>query len=66
MIVDDPTGRLREVRWSAARKAKAVLRILEKEPIDQVAAQTGVPASTLVRWHERFVAGGTSSLKGIR
>ena len=50
-------------RFSARRKAEAILRILRGEPLDSLAREVGVPAATLAQWREHFLAGGQAALK---
>ncbi len=63
-VVLDADGQPREVRWSARRKAAVVERLLAGAPLERTASETGVDVAELVRWHERYVDGGTEALKG--
>ena len=51
-------------RFSASRKAEAVLRLLRGEDLELLSRKLGVIASTLSLWREQFLAAGQSSLKG--
>jgi transposase-like protein len=51
-------------RFSAPRKAQAVLRLLRGEDLELLSRELGVVASTLSLWREQFLAAGQSSLKG--
>ena len=51
-------------RFSAPRKAEAVLRLLRGEDLELLSRELGVIASTLSLWREQFLAAGQSSLKG--
>lgn len=51
-------------RWTAARKAEVVLRLLRGEPIDAVSREIGVETYRLDEWRSRALAGAESSLKG--
>ena len=51
-------------RFSAPRKAQAVLRLLRGEDLELLSRKLGVIASTLSLWREQFLAAGQSSLKG--
>ena len=51
-------------RFSAPRKAQAVLRLLRGEDRELLSRKLGVIASTLSLWREQFLAAGQSSLKG--
>ena len=53
-----PTG-----RFSAQRKAQAVIRLLGGEDLETLSRQLGVTAATVSRWREDFLAAGTSGLK---
>jgi transposase-like protein len=51
-------------RFSAPRKAQAVLRLLRGEDLELLSRELRVVASTLSLWREQFLAAGQSSLKG--
>jgi len=51
-------------RFSAPRKAQAVLRLLRGEDLELLSRQLGVVASTLSLWREEFLAAGQTALKG--
>jgi len=51
-------------RFSAPRKAQAVLRLLRGEDLELLSRELGVVASTLSLWREEFLAAGQSALKG--
>jgi transposase-like protein len=50
-------------RFSARRKAEAILRLLRGELLDSLARELGVTAATLAQWREEFLAGGQAALK---
>ena len=50
-------------RFSAARKAQAVLRLLKGEDLEALSRELKVTAATLSQWREAFVAAGQTSLK---
>src|SRR5690242_6098040 len=50
-------------RFSARRKAEAVLRLLRGEDLDTLSRQLGVTAATLSGWRDAFLDGGTAALK---
>lgn len=50
-------------RWSAKRKAEAVMRLLRGEDLDTVSRQLKVTAATLSGWRDRFLANGLAGLK---
>jgi len=51
-------------RFSAPRKAQAVLRLLRGEDLELLSRELGVIASTLSLWREEFIAAGQAVLKG--
>ena len=51
-------------RFSAPRKAEAVLRLLRGEDLELLSRKLGVIASTLSLWREQFLASGQAALKG--
>ena len=51
-------------RFSAPRKAEAVLRLLRGENLELLSRKLGVIASTLSLWREQFLASGQAALKG--
>ena len=51
-------------RWSGAKKAEVVMRLLRGESIDLVSRETAVTDEQLTRWREDFIAGGVAGLKG--
>lgn len=67
----DRTGRLavveedarKEVRWSARRKADAVMRLLRGEDLDEVSREVRVEAHRLASWRDEFLAGAVEGLK---
>jgi len=65
-VVVDSAGHLREIRWSARRKAAVVERLIAGAPLERTSSETGVDVAELLRWRERYVAGGTDALKGQR
>ena len=56
----EEVGRFRSV--TASQKVKAVLRVLEGTPLQEVAREMGVSAERLARWKQEFLAGGRSHL----
>ena len=51
-------------RFSAPRKAEAVLHLLRGEDLELLSRELGVIASTLSSWRQQFLAAGQASLKG--
>ena len=51
-------------RFSAPRKAGAVLRLLRGEDLELLSRELGVIASTLSSWRQQFLAAAQASLKG--
>ena len=51
-------------RFSAPRKAEAVLRLLRGEDLELLSRELGVIASTLSLWRQQFLASGQAALKG--
>jgi hypothetical protein len=59
-----PAGRTPERgRFSARRKADAVLRLLRGEDLETLSRSLGVTAARLVTWRENFLLAGTAALK---
>lgn len=50
-------------RWSAKRKAEAVMRLLKGEDLDTLSRQLKVTAATLSEWRDVFLANGIAGLK---
>ena len=50
-------------RFSAKRKADAVIRLLRGEDLDTLSRDLGVTAATLSSWREAFLDGGTAAMK---
>jgi transposase-like protein len=50
-------------RFSARRKAAAILRMLRGEPLAALAREFGVTAGTPAQWRDDFLAGGHAALK---
>ena len=50
-------------RFSARRKAEAVVKLLRGQSLDALSRELGVTAGTLSSWREQFLAGGQGSLK---
>jgi len=63
MIVNEGSGRRREIRWTAKRKARVVLDVLAGVTIDSVAQEQHLDVADVVAWREQFIRGGTESLK---
>lgn len=53
----------REVRWSAKRKADAVVRLFRGESLDELSRELRVEAHRLAAWRDEFLAGGVEGLK---
>ncbi|MFV1877766.1 helix-turn-helix domain-containing protein [Nioella sp.] len=51
---------------TARRKQEAVLRVLRGEPLEMVAREIGATVADLSGWRDRFLDGGTASLKSRR
>ena len=51
-------------RWTAAKKAEVVLRLLRGESLDAVSRECEVTVEALNRWREDFIAAGIAGLKG--
>jgi transposase len=59
-----PEGRARHRgRFSARRKAEAVLRLVRGEDLETLSRALGVTAAALSAWRDDFLAGGTAALK---
>ena len=56
-------GREDKGRWSSARKAEVVLRILKGESLDGLSRELKVTAARLAQWRDAFMAGGQGGLK---
>ena len=50
-------------RFSARRKAAAVMRLLGGEDLETLSREFGVTAATLAGWRDAFLAAGEASLK---
>ncbi|MBX5484938.1 MAG: transposase [Myxococcaceae bacterium] len=50
-------------RFTAKRKAEAVIRLLKGEDLDTVSRELGVTAARLSEWREAFLAGAEANLK---
>jgi transposase-like protein len=50
-------------RWSAARKAEVVLRVVRGEAIDEVAREIQVPVHEVEEWWRVFLESGQQGLK---
>src|SRR5262245_46493651 len=59
----DAEGGREPGRFSARRKAEAILRLLRGESLDSLARELGVTAATVAHWREEFLAGGQGALK---
>ena len=53
----------KEGRWSARRKADAVVRALRGESLDELSRELRVEAHRLQAWRDEFLAGGIERLK---
>jgi hypothetical protein len=56
-------GREDKGRWSSARKAEVVLRILKGESLDALSRELKVTAARLAQWRDAFLAAGQGGLK---
>jgi transposase len=52
-----------ETRWSARKKADAVVRLLRGESLDELSRELRVEAHRLQAWRDEFLAGGIEGLK---
>src|SRR5207253_9577851 len=50
-------------RWSAKRKAAAILRLLRGEDLETLSRELGVTAATLSGWRAQFLDGGEANLR---
>ena len=50
-------------RWSARKKADAVVRLLRGESLDELSRELRVEAHRLQAWRDEFLAGGIEGLK---
>ena len=50
-------------RFTAKRKADAVLRLLKGEDLDTLSRELGVTAATVSAWRDAFLAGAEANLK---
>ena len=50
-------------RFSARRKAAAVVRMLRGEDLESLSRELGVTAATLSSWRQSFLDGGTAAMK---
>jgi len=50
-------------RWTARKKADAVVRLLRGESLDEVSRGLRVEAHRLQAWRDEFLAGGIEGLK---
>jgi transposase-like protein len=63
-VAPDPASPLRpKGRFSAQRKAQAVLRLLAGEDLETLSRSLGVTAFTLSQWRDAFLACGAAALK---
>jgi len=58
-----PKGTSDQGRWSTRRKTAIVLRLLRGEDLDALSREIKLPASTIARWRDQFLAAGQASLK---
>ena len=61
--MDSPPNPGDRGRFSARRKADAVLRLLRGEDLELLSRELGVTAATLSGWRDDFLAGGQAALK---
>ena len=57
------TRKAAKMRWTADRKADAVLRLLKGETLDSVSRELGVPGYELETWRSEFIAQGKEGLR---
>ena len=57
------TRKAAKMRWTADRKADAVLRLLRGETLDAVSRELGVPGHELETWRSDFIAQGKEGLR---
>lgn len=50
-------------RWSAARKAEVVIRLLKGESLDALAREIQQTPARISEWRERFLNGGEAAMK---
>jgi len=50
-------------RYTAKRKADAVMRLLKGEELDTLSRELGVTAATISAWRDAFLAGAEANLK---
>ena len=50
-------------RYTAKRKAEAVMRLLKGEELDTLSRELGVTAATISAWRDAFLAGAEANLK---
>ena len=50
-------------RWTSARKAEVVLRILRGEDLESLSRELKVTAARLASWRDEFIAAGQTRLK---
>jgi len=50
-------------RWTASRKAEAVLRLFRGEDLDVLSRELGVTAARLSEWREDFLESGKAGLR---
>ena len=58
-----PGGTKNGGRFSARRKAEAVLRLLRGEELDTLSRELGMTAATLSGWRDEFLRAGQTGLK---
>jgi transposase-like protein len=63
VVSPEPPEPPQEVRWSARRKAEAVIRLLRGESLEQLSRELRVEAHRLAAWRDEFLASGTEGLK---
>lgn len=57
------TRKAAKMRWTADRKADAVLRLLKGETLDAVSRELGVPGHELEEWRSAFIEQGKEGLR---
>jgi transposase-like protein len=57
------TRKAAKMRWTADKKADAVLRLLKGETLDAVSRELGVPGHELDTWRQEFIAQGKEGLR---
>jgi transposase-like protein len=57
------TRKAAKMRWTADKKADAVLRLLKGETLDAVSRDLGLPGHELETWRSEFISQGKEGLR---